>query len=263
MFQKTIHKQKGVVLAIALIALVAMMAAAAALSNTVTTGSQFSTNRLLSYSAQGSADVGYAAAKEELLNYIGTGSALKSKEVAEKLLKQSGCYYPYAFRGSFVDGDNSFTTDVDRLKSVNPDGVPSRLKDSTPSGACTIKNDTLNEKIYYVIDLQCPELTQAEYEKTGFTKDCSYPNNLVAGTGDQTGLVVYKDNAMKILKDNETHDENAGLGIGWQTSTKVNNKDVSTFAVPLIRISVRVDGPRGTRVYRQQMVSLFQNPAKQ
>ena len=53
------------------------------------------------------------------------------------------------------------------------------------------------------------------------------------------------------------------IGLGWQgAGVKINNVDVPTFSVPLIRVSVRVDGPRGTRYYRQQMISLFQNPAK-
>lgn len=233
----SIQRQKGVVLFIALIALIAMMAAAISLSYSVDTGAQFATNRMLAFSAQSAADVGYAKAKDDILKKI-EGKTFKSKDMVTTLRTQSGCYYPYAFAGSF-----NFSTD----RRVDPQGVPMRLTDSTPQGACSFDLDKTREKVYYIMDLQCPN-----ENANGFDADCSFPNSLNKGT-NKVGLVVEGTN---------TPAEPPATGkviLGWQ-GAGLNN--VPTFAVPLIRVSVRVDGPRGTRYYRQQMISLFQNPAK-
>lgn len=237
----SIQRQKGVVLFIALIALIAMMAAAISLSYSVDTGAQFATNRMLAFSAQSAADVGYAKAKDDILKKI-EGKTFKSKDMVTTLRTQSGCYYPYAFAGSFKEAKN-FSTD----RRVDPQGVPMRLTDSTPQGACSFDLDKTREKVYYIMDLQCPN-----ENANGFDADCSFPNSLNKGT-NKVGLVVEGTN---------TPAEPPATGkviLGWQ-GAGLNN--VPTFAVPLIRVSVRVDGPRGTRYYRQQMISLFQNPAK-
>lgn len=242
----SIQRQKGVVLFIALIALIAMMAAAISLSYSVDTGAQFATNRMLAFSAQSAADVGYAKAKDDILKKI-ANKTFKSKDMATTLRTQSGCYYPYAFAGSFEEAKNFSTDRQDRLKGVDPQGVPMRLTDSTPQGACSFNLEKTSERVYYIMDLQCPN------EKTNsFDADCSFPNSLNKGT-NKVGLVVEGTNTPAEPPATDK------VILGWQGA---GLKNVPTFAVPLIRVSVRVDGPRGTRYYRQQMISLFQNPAK-
>lgn len=243
----SIQRQKGVVLFIALIALIAMMAAAISLSYSVDTGAQFATNRMLAFSAQSAADVGYAKAKDDILKKI-ANKTFKSKDMVTTLRAQSGCYYPYAFAGSFEEAKNFSTDRQDRLKGVDPQGVPMRLTDSTLQGACSFDLDKTREKVYYIMDLQCPN-----ENANSFDADCSFPNSLNKGT-NKVGLVVEGTNTPA-----EPGKVNGHNILGWQ-GAGLNN--VPTFAVPLIRVSVRVDGPRGTRYYRQQMISLFQNPAK-
>ena len=262
----SIQRQKGVVLFIALIALIAMMAAAVSLSYSVDTGGQFSTNRMLAFSAQSAADVGYAKAKADILKII-DGKKFKSRDMVTALKTKSGCYFPYAFRGSFRNGDTSFASDMqDRLNGVDPQGIPMRLTDSSPQGACSFDLDKTREKVYYIMDLQCP--TTDDTNKS-FDADCSYPNNLTTGSiGDsKVGLVTVTQNPNNQTDEVTVIEPGAALngriGLGWQgAGVKINDVNVPTFSVPLIRVSVRVDGSRGTRVYRQQMISLFQNPAK-
>ena len=279
--RKSLKKQKGVVLFVALIALIAMMAAAIALSNTAETGAQLSTNRYFALSAQSSADVGYAIMKDKILSKL-EGKSLKSKEAADILLtaKAIDCYLPFAFFSSQARSSLS--------ANVVEEGIPVPLMVSDPTNKnnehvkklaqyydpscsnksnckCSFYNEKTLETVYFIADLQCSDAT-----RNGFTETCIFPNNVINPAGldkkpaYDIGTLLVKNKNGKLtyevgkVTDNAVHAKNA-YSIGWQG---YGNEKVPSFALPLIRISVRVDGPRGTRVYRQQMVSLFQNPAK-
>ncbi len=309
-FHSLSQKQNGVVLFIALIALVAMMAAAVALTNSVDTGAQISTNRFLAQSAQSSADVGFAAMKLTLLNELG-GNSLSSDAALDKLQNKWKCYHPYAFistsmtvdtrkdenealsttwgeatrltrkmEGTDLDGKrynlNAFVT-----RSALPE--PITVGDPIETGAggapsedhvCKIVNPDLGETIYYMADLQCPD---GRKSSGGFTMDCLYPNSFApSGSHDkslgqehQIGLLL---NDRSVLRGRHPDPTKGERGIGFQgfgfhkVTKNQDNQDIVVtmpdLAMPLIRVTVRVDGPRNTRTYRQQVIGIFQNLKK-
>ena len=289
-FQSLSKKQNGVVLFIALIALVAMMAAAVALSSSLDAGAQISTNRFLMQSAQNSADVGFAKMKQEILEKIGD-RILSSTAVADVLQSKWGCYHPYAFVSNIYtkepirDQNDALydewgeQTRAERPMDLNPrgkyehafvtwEGLPLFMTWDTPpdTHVCKVENTDLKETIYYMADLQCPDGRAAS---GGFTLDCLYPNNVSVPTGitldHKIGLLVDAGGGRLIVKEGRdiTGNEIRGLGFqGYGFYDDVNKLSMPSFGLPLIRVTVRVDGPRNTRTYRQQMISLFQNPAK-
>ncbi len=290
-FHSLSQKQNGVVLFIALIALVAMMAAAVALTNSLDTGTQISTNRFLAQSAQSSADVGFAAMKMKILDEIGN-NALGSNEAATILQTQKDCYHPYAFVSSNwtvePDKDDPVTagpaywgertrgsrpmmrvTNPDGSEStynafVTRDGLPEIITWKVPPSdyVCKITNEALGETIYYMADLQCPD---GRVGSGGFTLNCLYPNNVAAPVGvEMTGNIglVLSTGGVRKYGDPPPDSTKRGIGFRGYGVKKDNGVAIPTFAVPLIRITVRVDGMRNTRTYRQQVISLFHNPAK-
>lgn len=271
-FSSNLKKQKGVVLLIALIALIAMMAASIALSNSVETGTVISTNRFIAQSSQSAADVGYALMKNKIMTKIGSANSLKADNVSKALQERWECFYPFVFTSSPYKVEknasknlNNVNTQVNRKRLdgdsdlafnafVTRDGMPIILVEENPTQYGVCKETTeLDETIYYMADLQCPDA-----RKVGFTENCIFPNDLYGKHDAGKNTVEYPIGIE--VKSGKVQDPNqTDKGIGFRG---YGNEKIPSFAVPLIRVSVRVDGPRGTRYYRQQMISLFQNPAK-
>lgn len=215
-------QQQGVVLFIALIVMVAMLLASVALLRSTDSGSEAANNRILAQSATYATSIGMELMTKKLTDKVKNQNAWKN--LNDDI--PADCYYASAFR-----------RDLDTDMGLNEYGIPNRLAEEDPVGTsklhanCRKTLSNTGETLYFIADRQCRD-----------TGPLSTKPDTATGRGN-----LCLNNRASTIKDAGNDDQQTQGSTGGSEHL-------------LVRVTVRVDGPRNTRAYAQSLIEIFDNP---